>query len=385
MERFFGNRRITLYPSGTAALARAITNCAARSTTSAPEVIIPAYGCPDLVAACLHASVYPRLVDVLPSHWSYDPEALKSNLSRDTVAVVAVNLLGIGDGAAELASLCKSRGILLIQDSAQHLPRQVTEWPGDYVILSFGRGKPLNLLHGGAMIENSATPGRHSADPNPARYTLRDRLLASEAAALGFNFLTRPHAYRLLSMVPGTGLGDVTYKPLGNAAPLPECEWDRVGIAFELYRQKQSYRRDVWASSLDEWSAMGIRALNCPGSPPPTEPLRLALMAPCETARDTLVNTLTENGLGASRFYGTDLTSVAAIPEVVKSQGPFPNAKTLASRLFTLPTHDLLSATELDAIRREVLAWYRSAGAGRAVTASVASPERPDKSGTNLR
>lgn len=379
MERFFGGRKITLYASGTAALAKAISNCVARSPASAPEVIIPAYGCPDLVAACLHASVFPRLVDVMPSHWSYDPEALESRLSRNTVAIVAVNLLGLGDGSAQLSPLCQAKGISLIQDSAQHLPRQATDWPADYVVLSFGRGKPLNLLYGGALIENPAASGGHTTDPDPPDRTLRHRLLASRAAALTFNMLTRPLAYRLFSTLPGTGLGQVTYKPLGQAAPLPESAWDRIGVAFELYRRRQSYRREFWTSSIDEWSHMGIEVLDCPGSALQAEPLRLALLAPDGPARNALVNMLNQNGLGASRFYGTDLSGVTRIPQVVKSQGPFPGAKTLADRLFTLPTHDLLSAAALEASREVVLEWHRT------VIATPVSPVRqPDKPSSNL-
>lgn len=356
MERFFGNRRITLYASGTAALAQAVAQCAARRPVSAPEVIIPAYGCPDLVAACLHASVYPRLVDVEPSHWAYDLGALESSLSPNTVAVVAVNLLGLGDGSVELSRLCAPRRIPLIQDSAQCLPREPIDWPGDYVVLSFGRGKPLNLLHGGALIE---PPGdNHARSARPDHYSWRDRLLAGRAAAVAFNVLTRPHPYRIFSALPGTGLGDVTYKPLREAALLPELAWKQVGIAFDLYRQQPSYRRDIWASAIEDWAPLGIVPLEAPGSPPPAEPLRLGLLAPHRSARDRLVDTLNRAGLGASRFYATDLPTVAGIPDVIRRQGPFPQATALADRLFTLPTHDLVTPRTITSTHDSVLKWH---------------------------
>jgi dTDP-4-amino-4,6-dideoxygalactose transaminase len=357
MERFFGNRKITLYSSGTAALAQAMANCAVRSSVKNPEIIIPAYGCPDLVAACVHASVYPRLVDVAPSQWAYDLQALKSSLSANTVAIVAVTLLGLGDGSAELSLLCKERHIPLIQDSAQYLPRERTDWPGEYVVLSFGRGKPLNLLHGGALI--SALPDRDSTSV-PPRYTVRERLLSTRVAAITFNVLTRPTIYRIFSALPGTGLGEVIYKPLANAAPVPERAWERVATAFELYREKPSYRRDIWAAAVQEWSDLEIVALNYPASPLPIEPLRLALLAPDRAARNILVDNLNRAGLGASRFYATGLTRVAGIPEVVKRQGSFPNASALADRLFTLPTHALVNAAMVCAARAVVLAWHHS-------------------------
>lgn len=355
MERFFGNRNITLYASGTAALAQAMVNCASRGSVKTPEVIIPAYGCPDLVAACAYASVYPRLVDVAQSVWSYDLEALESSLSANTVAIVAINLLGVGDSSAELTRFCRDRHIPLIQDSAQHLPRESTDWPGDYVVLSFGRGKPLNLLHGGALI--SPLADRDSVSVRPANYTARARLLNTRAAAVAFNTLTRPTIYRLFSALPGTGLGEVIYKPLTNPAPLPERAWQRVATAFELYREKPSYRRDMWTAALKEWSSLGIVVLDCPGLPPEAEPLRLPLLAPDRLARDTLVESLNRAGLGASRFYGTDLTKVAAIPEMIRSQGAFPNASALADRLFTLPTHGFVNADTVSTTHELVLEW----------------------------
>ncbi len=358
MERFFGNRRIDLYTSGTAALAQAIAHCAARSTVSPREVIIPAYGCPDLVAACSHAAVYPRLVDIAPSLWSYDLEALQSNLSPNTVAIVAVNLLGLGDGSAALIRLCKDRHIPLIQDSAQYLPREPIDWPGEYVVLSFGRGKPMNLLHGGALIE---PPGNgDSSSAHSSRYTLRDRVLASRAAAVAFNALTHPFAYSAISALPGTGLGQVVYKPPGNADLLPLRAWSRVGAAFELYRNCRSYSREIWDLAIAEWAAFGIQPLHSLGSPPQPEPLRLALLAPDRAARDALVIDLNRSGLGASRLYGTDLTKVAKVPEAVRCQGPFPHATIFSDKLLTLPTHGLVTTKAVHTACEVVRAWHRS-------------------------
>ncbi len=358
MERFFGNRKITLYASGTAALAQAMASCASRSSAKNPEIIIPAYGCPDLVAACVYASVYPRLADVSSSRWSYDLGSVESNLSPNTVAIVAVNLLGLGDGCEELTQLCKDRQIPVIQDSAQYLPRESVDWPGEYVVLSFGRGKPLNLLHGGALI--SPLGERDAPSIGPTDHSVRTRLLGSRAAAIAFNLLTRPAVYGIFSALPGTGLGEVIYNPLTNPARLPEPASQRVDTAFDLYRRKASYRRDIWATAVAEWSGLGIVALDSPGSPLPAEPLRLALLAPDRAVRDRLVDEFNRTGLGASRFYGSDLTRVAGIPETVKRQGPFPNASALADRFFTLPTHTLVNADTVRTTHELVLAWHHS-------------------------
>ena len=358
MQRFFGGRPITLYASGTAALAQALARCAARASVSAPEVVLPAYGCPDLVAACIHAAVSPRLIDVAASGWSYDTDELLHNLSSRTIAIVSVNLLGIADGTPGLADLCRSQGIALIQDSAQFLPRQPTEWPGDYVILSFGRGKPLNLLHGGALIE----PVDTAADPMPHRASdsLRDRLLNSSLAALAFNFLTRPYPYRVLSCLPGTGLGQVNYEPLLNPSPLSPRTWARVDAAFDQYQRQRSYDRQIWTPALAEWASFGIRPLQPEGYLLESEPLRLTLLAPDRASRDALVRRLSRAHLGASRLYETDLAHVAGVPPNVRNQGPFPHAAALADTLFTLPTHSLVSERIVRQTVGCIRDWHRS-------------------------
>ena len=342
MERFFGGRRVTLWSSGTAALAEAMAKCAMLSGVNAPEIILPAYGCPDLISACIHASVIPRLVDLAPDLWCYDYTALTRQVTTSTVAIVAVNLLGIGDDAEYLRGFCDAKGIALIQDSAQHLPRTAVHWPGDYVVLSFGRGKPLNLLQGGALVSQVETSLTQVTAPT--RFTFKSRLLTTRAAGVAFDVLTHPWIYGLLAALPGTGFGDVVYEPLDRATRLPDIFWRIVDPAFDQYRIKPSYRHAVWAPAFDRLSALGVQELKSPSGSSNPEPLRLALLATDRGSRDALVESFNRAGIGSSRLYGTDLPGVSKIPEVVKAQLPFPNAARLAGRLLTLPTHSLVNA-----------------------------------------
>ncbi len=318
---------------------------------------MPAYGCPNLIAACVRASVRPRLVDVASAGWGYCIEELARCICPDTVAIVAVNLLGTGDTAAALRPLCRARGITLIQDSAQHLPRVETAWAGDYVVLSFGRGKPLNLLQGGALLSAQAPPEATRAEA--PRVPLSARLLTGRVAAYAFNLLTRPEFYGAVTRLPGTGLGAVAYAPLRHIAPLPDRFARGASAAFEDYRPAPSYRRALWEPVLPDWRRWGIEEIRSGDGEPDPEPLRLALLAPSRRRRDALVDRLARAGLGASRLYGAELPRIAGVPDIIRTQGPFPNASLLADRLFTLPTHSLVSADTVRQAHRIVRAWCR--------------------------
>jgi dTDP-4-amino-4,6-dideoxygalactose transaminase len=335
-SELFNGRAVRLFESGTQALGAAIVHLARGRALAEAEVIIPAYGCPDLISACVLANVRARIVDVAADGWGYDRAQLAAALSPRTVAIVAVNLLGVGDGASELLPIARAAHTYLIQDSAQHLPRAPVPWPGDCVVLSFGRGKPLNLLGGGALV----LPAGAAADAVPAGQS--HRLPSSRLAALAFNVATSPFAFNWVARLPGMGLGETHYKAPTTANAVAFDGWSQVGPALRSYRHRASYSAAVWAGALEEWRQRGISRLTLSGaddSSVEAEPLRLALLAPDRTMRDRIVEALSRAGLGASRMYGEALHRIPGIPGFASAQGPFANAMALADRLFTLPTH----------------------------------------------
>ena len=343
LRRHFGGRDVVLYESGTAALASALAEIREHCGDENSQVILPAYGCPDLVAACLFAGVRPRLVDVAKDGWGYDTARLAESLVPETIAIVAVNLLGLGDDAEGLLPLAHGADVFLVQDSAQCLPREAgLSWPGDYVVLSFGRGKPLNLLHGGALVVPLSHGNGHLA--SGGRRALRQMLLSSRIAGIAFNIITQPAVYWWVSKLPNLQLGETRYHAVKGAAQLPNCSWGKLDAAFEEYLQQPSYNAEVWAAAVTRWEEYGVRVFSGLGcAAVNNELLRLPLLAPSRETRDRLVRKLNCDGLGASSMYGAALNYLPDIPAEVRRQGPFPNANSLAARLFTLPAYVGLS------------------------------------------
>src|SRR5437868_2067186 len=113
LEALFAPYGALICGSGTQALALAIADARIRSDSARPEVILPAYACPDLITASVYAGVYPRLVDTAAGEWGYDLEQVRTAISSDTVAVVAVNLLGVGDQAPRLRQIATECDTLL--------------------------------------------------------------------------------------------------------------------------------------------------------------------------------------------------------------------------------------------------------------------------------
>lgn len=203
--------------SGTEALSAAIRLAilSSRSQDGIPEVILPAYGCPDLVAAVLAQGATPVLVDLVPDRAVMDIEKLEATLSETTVAVIAAGFLGVPERLSELGRICKSRDIWLIEDSAQCFPPDCARQPtADCAVLSFGRGKPVNLMGGGALLvrnDHGQCASSILADLPEVPVTVDWKWRVRRNI---FNFLLSRFGYGLLMRIPFLGVGATAYKPL---------------------------------------------------------------------------------------------------------------------------------------------------------------------------
>jgi len=333
-------RGYALFESGTHALMAILQHCRNQADSGRDRVLLPAYGCPDLVTATLGAGLRPVLVDIASFGWGFDSDALQVAADDRTVAIVAVNLLGCSPDLTELADIAKQCSAALIEDSAQHLPRPAGQWSSDFQVLSFGKGKPLNLLGGGAALGPLGSVPAQCA-------SLRHRLSGSRVAATVFNMLSHPQIYPWLLQVPGLGVGATVYHAPESLRAARPSLLPQLGLALADFSAAASYGSSSYAPYLDAWLQWGVRPLSglgARGAAPPQEPLRLAMLAASRAQRDALVAALSASGLGASAMYQHPLPKLAGIPSCVQSQGPFPNAQQLADTLFTLPTHRAVNA-----------------------------------------
>ncbi|RLA21594.1 MAG: hypothetical protein DRQ62_09345, partial [Gammaproteobacteria bacterium] len=203
------------YASGTAALAAAIVAAMKVKSIEPAEVILPAYGCPDLVSAVEFAGARPVLVDIEADRPWYDLTQLASAITDNTVAIVAVNLFGISERWAQLREQAEKNNVVLIEDSAQYFPggEEQQDWQGDLIVFSFGRGKPVSLLGGGAVLANAEPLLELLPQPKKSITTFRQRLTYNLKVKL-YNAIILPSLYWLPQSLPFLHLGETRYHTL---------------------------------------------------------------------------------------------------------------------------------------------------------------------------
>ncbi|MDQ2639178.1 MAG: DegT/DnrJ/EryC1/StrS family aminotransferase [Pseudomonadota bacterium] len=309
-----------------------------------PEVILPAYGCPDLVAAAVHTGVVPVLVDIRRDDPAFAADALCAALNDRTVAVVAVNFLGIRERLPELRQVLGGfPHVCLIEDDAQWFP--VPDFPptGDFVCLSFGRGKPVSLLGGGALLARDSLhlPGFAStiAAIGP------DRGLA--ARVLAYNLLRHPRCYGLVSRNPLFRLGATEYQPLRSIEPMSANALAILPANVEQQLSGSAEVRARIAGGLDEAMNLPLNAGDRCG-----QLLRYPVLCADRQTRDRKLQQLQAAGLGATAMYGLPLAQIPRIAELASIVGEHHGAVAFSNRLLTLPLHDGVTTSDAERMVR---------------------------------
>lgn len=350
LQVFGDSYRPHYFASGTAALAVAIIAASRLKPVDKPEVILPAYGCPDLISAVVFAGAKPVLVDFETDRPWIDLEQLSAKFNAQTVAIIAVNLFGISERMGQLRQLAEQAGVVLIEDSAQVFPGGCEQdiWKGDLVVLSFGRGKPVSLLGGGAVLCREGV--------NEALYKALQVVLSGSGCVQPvdsyqrftfwlkaglYNRMISPRLYWLPQAMPFLHLGDTRYQPLSSIKGM-----DRTRLSI-LPSNLKAYQSDSMATQKNLVEMLSRLDLNdCGITDLPRmcniatdrRLLRYPLLVEPD-ARNPLHKELYRHGLGPSLMYPSVLPEISGLELLLSSQRAFPAAASFAERLLTLPTH----------------------------------------------
>lgn len=329
--------------SGTSALALALLDIKKRNPQVInPKVIIPGYCCPDLVAAAVFAGYRPLAVDVQENTPFYQLSILERVIDANTIAVIGVNFLGFRENLEELRLLTSRYGISLIEDNAQWFPDEMYISASDYVIFSFGRGKPLSLLGGGVLFSRGdvlVADFINQVEARESEWKLRLKYLA-------YNFLLKPQCYAALNRLPFLKLGETRYHPLVRISLMSEFRRSLFFSNYELYKRRRRVLELCYRTLLNHSNMSSLylsneyRLLRCP------------FLCAAVEVRESLYSKFSASGLGASRLYNDSIDCVEGVGLLIEAPFPLENAKSFAKRLLTLPLHESVESAHLSLMER---------------------------------
>lgn len=324
------------------------------------EVIIPAYTCPAIASAVLKAGLRPILVDINLQNFGFERQALERTIGHNTLAVILVHLLGFPANIDEVNTCCKHNEIFLIEDCAQAFgnsmlnePEKKLGFQADAGFFSFGRGKPLSVLHGGLSVTGSenifqtATEiYKNIGEPSRTSSITYAMLLGS------YILFSNPHLYWIPERLPFLHLGETIFEPdfeISKALRFPEL---LLGEMMDLVGQEQEIRKRNSSWYSDTFNDIP-RIRKPPVSAFPY--LRYPLILEEVALRDRILEGLKHCGTGAALFYPCPLNELTGLREVLQDGSAYTNSKMISNTLITLPVHSGVTPRVFDTIQSVVI------------------------------
>lgn len=350
-KAYFGPRLPKFYGSGTEALAAAISAATKLRDSTNPEVLLPAYTCPAVVSAVIYAGAKPILVDFEYQRPWMSLRQLSQKISKDTVAVIAVHLFGVPERVKEIHKITKDANLVLIEDSAQYMRRSAKSLQGDFVVLSFGRGKPVSLLGGGAVLSKDARTEDALPSPDPRRRFLPIQTSSFNVKVWLYNLFLSPSIYWLPASLPFLHLGETRYQPLKAISGMADAALRHLPAVLCQYGRRNDDVQKRISEMLSQFNSNAV--LDLPrvcGAPNVLQFPRYPLLILRPYLRDQLVQALDRAGLGASVMYPHALPHILGLEQILASQGYFDQADRFSQCILTLPTHSGVNTKHVETI-----------------------------------
>ncbi|MDA8789387.1 DegT/DnrJ/EryC1/StrS family aminotransferase [Pseudomonadales bacterium] len=340
--------------SGTAALAAGLQIAQQHCQAKKPEVVIPAYCCPDLLSAILYNDMKPVLVDFIPDKPYMDLNGIEEALNENTVAVIAVNFLGIPERFREIKQLLQDMPTLLIEDSCQWFPESdeaFASHEGDLVVYSFGKGKPVCLLGGGALsIRKPACEKYKVADIIGEKNTSlsKSKALFNLTKYLLYNIAISPYAYWLVELTPFIKLGETRFHPLKSIETMNSNQLIFLKKNINAYQNRSLHLFSNKHLTKNSIAPTHFIMLNdeCP-TYANQHLLRMPLLFKNTSTRERFIAAANDNGLGTSALYSEVLLGIQNIPDAALANQAFPYAENFSKSLLTMPTHSYAKENHL--------------------------------------
>jgi perosamine synthetase len=318
------------------------------------EVVIPAYTCFSVPSAVARAGFTIRLCDVDPKTLSIDLNALVRLDLEKVLCIIPSGLYGLPADLVTMEPIARRSGAFLIDDAAQcfgatQQGRSCGTF-GDAGLYSLGRGKGITTMGGGILVtDRDDLAGRISRAmstlPRPATRTAFVAVLTSLAYAL----MIRPSLYWLIDRAPFLELGASYFDP---NFPIAQLSAYQRRLAMQLLPLLDSYnwRRREHAEHLRA-GIEGVEGVEIPQPAEGATPVyqRFPILTRHEGHRADLLQRLREAGIVASASYPSSIGDIPGIAAyLAPDQGPCPNARSIASRILTLPTHPHVTPRDLE-------------------------------------
>ena len=150
---------VYLYHTGRSALSAGLRSAIPRKNGEHPGVIITSLTCYAVVQAVKSAGFTPIFADIEPKTLHFNGETLEKALKKhkNVRAVIVQNNLGYPADIKSIKTVALKHNLILVEDLAHcagisYKDGSEAGTVGDFAALSFGKGKSIDTISGGALV-----------------------------------------------------------------------------------------------------------------------------------------------------------------------------------------------------------------------------------------
>ena len=348
-------------PQGRVALYAAVRSLIAPGQ----KVILSPYTIYDVVNMVICAGGRPVFADIDPVTCNIDPLEIEQLIDDDTGAVIITHLHGLACDIERVVSVCRERGVALIEDCAQCLGgrsrgRHVGTF-GDIGVFSFSRAKNVNAYYGGMAVTSDPVLRERVAETvRSFRLESTMRLVKRALQCLAGDILTAPPLFQLVTFwllrqdtARGLGMANRLVRAENNPTlhqALPEHYRRRMTPlqARLVMRQLGEVDRDMririglarrYHDGLSDLPEIGLPPLREDGSHTYLSfPIRVA-------GRDELVQHMMRQGRDVKTQHYVNLAELPCFSAYARD---CPNVRTVAQQVLLLPIYPGYSESEIE-------------------------------------
>lgn len=152
-NNLLGFKNSKLMGSGAEAIKYAFINANIKKKT---YIVVPVTICKSVVDTILDYGCFPLFCDV-DDEFCLNINMLKNKSNVDISSIIYVHAYGLLKDISSLVNFCQKNKYILIEDSAQYfcVDRKYQNMSqGDFVVFSFGKGKPISVGEYGLLSSN---------------------------------------------------------------------------------------------------------------------------------------------------------------------------------------------------------------------------------------
>jgi perosamine synthetase len=320
--KFAGVKHAVAVNSGTAALHSAIV---AAGVKPGDEVILPSFTFVATAEAVVMAGGKPVFTDIDPETYNISPVEIEKNVTKQTKAVVPVDLYGFSADAKPIKDIASEHHLAVVEDAAQAHGATYAGKPAgvfsNVACWSLYASKNITTGEGGVV----------TTDSDEVAETLR--LIRTHGEKAKYASIMLGHNYRMAEIQAAIGLVQLEKLPAflakrrKNAQRLTEI----LAKTERLQLPKETKDR------MHSWYLYTVR-----------------LRDGDEAQRDKILEELKKKGVGAAAYY---VHPVHTMPYYQETFGEckLPETEKAAKQVFSLPVHPGVTEAQVDSIGKTLL------------------------------